>query len=149
MNIYVASSWKNAVRVRDLVSALRSIGHDVYDFTHHSFNFATLSFIDDKEKAKLNGRNALAAPEWLNHSEVCRHYEQDLASLNSCDMLIAIFPCGNSTHMEIGFVAGRGKDVYALSYEPLGRDLLYKLFKRVFSCEADLIDFLARNVHGN
>ncbi len=33
MNIYLSSSWKNRVRVRALAIALRSEGHEVYDFT--------------------------------------------------------------------------------------------------------------------
>lgn len=145
MKIYVASSWKNAKRVRELVAVLRSIGFIVYDFTYHSFNWADLNLPDAKEEALIDGRNKLATQEWMNHPKVCEHYRLDLAALNACDILIAIFPCGNSTHIEAGFVAGRGKELYALSDEPLGRDLLYKLFKRVFTCEADLIDFFEKN----
>ena len=144
MKIYVASSWKNANRVRNLVDVLRSIGYIVYDFTYHSFNWADLNLPNAKEEAKIDGRAKLATPEWFNHPEVSKHFQSDLAALNACDLLIAIFPCGKSTHIEVGFVAGRGKDVYALSDEPLGRDLLYKLFEKVFTCEADLIDFLEK-----
>jgi len=142
MKIYIASSWKNANRVMGLITVLRNLGYVVYDFTHHSFNWAELDIPDAKEEARIDGRDKLATSEWLNHPKVCTHYRQDLAALNACDALIAIFPCGNSTHIEAGFVAGRGKEIYALSDEPLGRDLLYKLFREIFSCEADLIDFL-------
>lgn len=142
MKIYVASSWKNANRVRNLVDVLRSIGFVVYDFTYHSFNWADLNLPNAKEEARIDGRDKLATPEWLKHPKVCKHFQLDLAALNTCDLLIAIFPCGKSTHIEAGFVAGRGKEIYALSDEPLDRDLLYKLFKKVFTCEADFIDFL-------
>lgn len=140
--IYVASSWKNANRVRNLIDVLRSIGFIVYDFTYHSFNWADLDLPNAKEEAKIDGRDKLATLKWFNHPEVCKHFQLDFAALNACDLLIAIFPCGKSTHIEVGFVAGRGKEVFALSDEPLGRDLLYKLFKKVFTCEADFIDFL-------
>ena len=141
MKIYIASSWKNKNRVQGLISVLRSCGYVIYDFTYHSFNWADLNLPDAKEEALITGRDKLATKEWMEHPKVCEHYKLDFAALNACDALIAIFPCGNSTHLEAGFVAGRGKDIYALSDEPLGRDLLYKLFQKVFSCEADLIDF--------
>ena len=125
-----------------MVDVLRSIGYIVYDFTYHSFNWADLNLPNAKEEAKIDGRDKLATPGWANHPKVNKHFQLDLAALNACDLLVAIFPCGKSTHLEVGFVAGRGKEVYALSDEPLSRDLLYKLFKKVFNCEADLIDFL-------
>ena len=143
--IYVASSWKNANRVRNLVYVLRSIGFVVYDFTYHSFNWADLNQSNAKKELRIEHGDKLSIPEWFNHPKVCKHFQLDLAALNACDLLIAIFPCGKSTHLEVGFVAGRGKEVYALSDEPLGRDLLYKLFKKVFTCEADIIDCLEEN----
>lgn len=123
-----------------MITVLRSIGYVVYDFTHHSF-IEDLELPDAKEESLRDGRDKLATREWMEHPRVCEHYRLDLAALNACDILIAIFPCGYSTHIEAGFVAGRGGKIYALSDEPLGRDLLYILFKEVFSCEADLLDY--------
>lgn len=140
--IYVASSWKNAERVRGLIGVLRSMDYDVYDFTHHSFNWAVLKLPDSKDEASKDGRDKLATEDWLNHPLVHQHYLEDMEALRTCDILITIFPCGNSTHIETGFVAGRGKPIYALSDNPLQRDLLYKLFERTFKCEADLLDYL-------
>jgi len=126
MKIYVATSWKNAERAEALIGALRYIGYDVYNFMENSFNWATLETDD-----------------WFNDSRVHAHYLKDLEALKTCDVLIAIFPCGNSTHIEIGFVAGRGKPIIALSDAPLKRDLLYKSFEKVFMREADLIDYMS------
>lgn len=92
MRIYIASSWKNAVDVRALSDFLKRKGHTVYDFTHKHFNWASYSDIPDTE--------------WYAHEKVLEHYGEDLEAIHNCDLLIALLPAGNSTHMELGIAMG-------------------------------------------
>jgi len=139
---YVASSWKNAELVKGLIALLRKEGYEVYDFTHHSFNWAELTIPDAKEEAKKSGVDALPDHQWFEHELVINHFHKDLEALQTCDALVAIFPAGNSTHIEIGYVAGRGKPVYAIAHEGLKRDLLYLLFNKTFGSLTDFICYL-------
>lgn len=133
MKWYVASSWKNADQVRALIKAMRELGEEVYDFTHHSFNWADLEVPDEKAKALIDGRDQLPDAAWFIHPIVVEHYQKDIEALKTCEALVAIFPAGNSTHIEIGFAGGRKCLLYAIAPEGLKRDLLYRLFSAVFS----------------
>lgn len=140
---YVASSWKNAIQVKELIEALRKEGYEVYDFTHHSFNWADLQVPDEKEKALIDGRDKLPDAAWFEHPLVNEHFHKDMDALQTCDALVAIFPAGNSTHIEIGYVAGRGKPIYAITPpNGLKRDLLYLLFNNSFTSIVDFICYL-------
>jgi len=131
MKWYVASSWKNAAQVVDLIKRMRELGEEVYDFTHHSFNWKECEKPDAKLDALRDGRDELPDFEWFNNPTVKLHYAKDIEALKACNALVAIFPAGNSTHIEIGYAAGRGCKVYAIAPEGLKRDLLYRLFDSV------------------
>jgi hypothetical protein len=139
MKWYVASSWKNAEQVIGLVKAMRAQGEEVYDFTHHSFNWKDIDQPDSKCTALRDGRDEFPDHEWFNHPTVVEHYEKDIQALEECHALVAIFPAGNSTHIEIGYAAGRGCHLYAIAPEGLKRDLLYRLFKGVYKSPEEFI----------
>jgi hypothetical protein len=139
MKWYVASSWKNADTVRQVVKLLREQGEEVYDFTHHSFDWADLEVPDEKLKAMIDGRDRLPDAAWFAHPLVQEHFKKDIEALKVCDALVAIFPAGNSTHIEIGYAAGRGCHCYAIAPEGLKRDLLYRLFKGVYKSPEEFI----------
>lgn len=134
---YVASSWKNAYHVENTVRRLRQIGQEAYDFTHHSFNWADIEEVDEIDVKHVG---TLPSEMWYSHPMVTKHYAKDMKALNECDALVALFPAGNSTHIEIGFVAGRQKPVYLISGDDLERDLLYLLFKKVYSSIDEFIE---------
>lgn len=55
--IYIASSWKNAERVRDLAVMLRRFGHDVFDFTDMSHRSEELdNFVFGPAQWKAEGK---------------------------------------------------------------------------------------------
>ncbi len=147
MKWYVASSWKNAAQVVDLIKRMRELGEEVYDFTHHSFNWKDCQEPDSKCTALRDGRDQLPDHEWFNHPIVVEHFNKDLEALQTCDALVAIFPAGNSTHIEIGYAAGRKCHLYAIAPEGLKRDLLYRVFKGVYKSQekfiSELVDQLA------
>ena len=82
MNIYVASSWRNLIQVC-VVSRLREMGHEVYDFRNPSPDNQGFSW---KE----------IAPDWenwtpdqyrkaLQHPTAERGYKFDKDALDRCD----------------------------------------------------------------
>jgi len=129
---YVASSWKNAEVVKDTIDAIRNAGDQAFDFMHHSFDFDSLSYRDSKTDAVEDGRDKLPDNEWYNHPVVNTHFLIDRNALDECDALVAIFPCGNSSHIEIGIMEGQNKPVCAIVPKGINmkKDLLYKIFEK-------------------
>jgi nucleoside 2-deoxyribosyltransferase len=113
MRIYVASSWKNALQVRAVCDYLREQGHTVYDFTEQHFNWVNLA----PELPSLDDT------KWYVHPLVLKHYTEDREAIDNCDLLVAIMPAGNSTHMELGIAIGEDKTTVTVGDRT--RDLLY------------------------
>jgi len=139
MRWYVASSWKNAEDVREIVDRLRSFGAEAYDFTKHSFDWEEIEPLTDDVKKELD---VLEIHQWYDHPLVKTHFRIDMAALQSCDALVALFPAGNSTHIEMGIVKGRGKPIYLISkggIDELDRDLLYLCFDNIYGSITEFI----------
>lgn len=106
MKIYVASSWRNPWQP-GVVALLREHGHVVYDFRNpepgnDGFRWTA---IDPEWKAWQPGpyREALKHP-------IAEHgFKLDMDALRSCDACVLVHPCGNSSHLELGWAAGAGK----------------------------------------
>ena len=111
MRIYVASSWRNE-KQPDVVGALRAAGHDVYDFRDKVAAFHW-SDVDPAWKA-------WATPQFrqaLRHPKVEAAHAADHAHLELADLGVLVVPCGLSSHIEAGYLAGRGKPVFVFSRE--------------------------------
>ena len=102
MNVFVASSWRNAFQPA-VVAALREDGHRVYDFT-------------DSEGFHWNEVDG-AWTEWsipeyiegLNHPIAERGFSRDMTALRECDACVCVMPCGVSASLEAGWACGVGK----------------------------------------
>lgn len=110
--IYVASSWRNG-RQPDIVRVLRLDGHEVYDFRdpfHERGGFRWDQATDEpppwtKEKIR----------EILEGSmEAAGGYLSDYRAMNWADIGLLVLPCGRSAHLELGYMAGRGKRTIVL-----------------------------------
>lgn len=113
MKVYLASSWKNAKKVREIANTLRDQGHEVDDFTDDSMGRFTFSASEiTEDHMKLNAKN------FMKEEKTQRAFKEDKARIDWCDVLICILPCGLSAHMELGYAAGHGKKV--ILYAPLG-----------------------------
>ncbi len=113
--IYVASSWRNAEQPT-VVAALREAGHDVYDF---------------RNPAPGNTGFAWSAidPNWQNwspakfghllatHPIAREGFGFDHRALNASDTCVLVLPCGRSAHLEAGYMAGQGKEVFVILHE--------------------------------
>lgn len=124
MNIYVASSWRNAYQ-QEVVQVLRDAGYEVYDFRNppHGRGGFAWSDIDP---------NWLAwSPEqWreaLNHPLAIEGFRADYQGMQWADACVLVLPSGRSSHLEAGWFAGKGKIVMVYAPEPVEPDLMVKL----------------------
>lgn len=127
MNIYVASSWRNAQQP-SVVEALRKAGHEVY-------NFRTAS--TDPKVAPRGFHWSDIDPDWktwspavfrdaLEHPIARAGFARDMNALKACDACVLVLPCGRSAHLEAGWAAGAGKTTIVLlaDGEP---ELMYRM----------------------
>lgn len=121
--IYVASSWRNPYQP-ELVSNLRRNGHAVYDFRHDGRRL-----LDQDPHRTIGFEEPLATafswsemdPYWQQWTpEVYRQklqtspraaqgYIGDLRGMEWADTCVLCLPCGNSAHIEAGYMKARGK----------------------------------------
>lgn len=142
--IYVASSWRNTIQP-GVVSDLRADGHEVYDFRHpapDSEGFAWSSI--DREWLGWNPEKFV---ELLHqHPIAAAGFALDKAALDWCDTCILVLPCGRSAHLEAGYAAGQGKDVYFLlhadKFEP---ELMYLLGTRCSVSLSEIVGWMAES----
>lgn len=111
LSIYVASSWRNPWQP-SVVSHLRDLGHEVYDFRNPS-----------KEDSGFSWREV--DPNWKNwdfasylrglaHPAAERGFKFDMDALRDCDACVLVQPCGTSAHLELGWAVGAGKKTAVL-----------------------------------
>jgi len=126
MKVYVASSWRNP-RQPEVVLALAHAGHEVYDFrapngpggTPGGFQW---SEIDPDWKAW----SPETFRERIDHPIASVGFDRDFDAMDSCDAGVLVMPCGRSAHLELGWLAGQGKQTVILlsDGEP---ELMYRL----------------------
>lgn len=105
--IYVASSWRNQLQP-GVVAALRTAGHEVYDFRNpapddHGFSWRQLEHGDVKAWDTRAFRHALA------HPVARRGFSLDFEAMKWADEFCLVLPCGRSAHLEAGWAIGQGK----------------------------------------
>ena len=123
--IYVASSWKNELQPL-VVETLREQGFEVYDFRDGDFKFENL-------QSKTDNLRVPDLWDLIKNPVAQNHWEEDKAALDVCDALVVVFPCGNSSHLEAGYVAGRKRPVIAYMTGLLRPDLTYNVFNAITS----------------
>lgn len=106
MKIYVASSWRNEYQ-QLVVSTLRSIGHEVYDFKNpsdkdHGFSWSEI----DPNWKNWDVKQFVSA---LEQTPAERGFGLDMAALRWCDACVCVLPSGKDAHLEVGWAAGAGK----------------------------------------
>ena len=152
--IYVASSWKNPY-FADVVSLLRSAGHEVYDFRNpphggHGFKWAEIAPDMGVGVAGAAGCAVGAATEWtfdqyrqgLKHPKAERQFAADLEAMQWADTCVLVLPCGRSAHTEAGWFSGRGLKTIAYIPQFDEPELMYKLFDAIVATPTELLEAL-------
>ena len=125
--IYIASSWKNAKEVRLIARLLEDNGHNVYDFTdqtkHFAFNLNALA--NAKEIEYIDFLKTIP--------ESRKAFETDKQGLDWSDTVILLNPCGRSSHLELGYGIGQGKEGFIIGDLPKGEfECMYHFAKACF-----------------
>lgn len=122
MHIYVASSWRNKLQP-DIVAALRSLGHNVYDFRNPpgraGFGWRE---IDPNWEAWTPAEYRAA----LQHPIAKAGYESDIGALRSCEVCVLVLPSGRSASWEFGYAMGQGKRGVVAQFENVEPELMYR-----------------------
>lgn len=137
-NIYVASSWRNQI-YPDVVYALRSDGHEVYDFREKGFAWSEIS----ENWQDWNLEDFKLA---LKHPLARMGFQRDADAMADADTCVMVLPCGNSAHIEAGYFVGCGnKELYIFAIESTTPDLMYLLANDVITDYETLCRTLAKS----
>lgn len=133
MKIYVASSWRCRYQP-EVVTKLRSLGHEVYDFRGPGTGWG------ETEGSDGGFHWSEVDPEWqswsddvprylrgLEHPRAIEGYKRDMDALKRADACILVNPCGQSAHAELGWAAGAKKITAAYCPEIREPDLMLKM----------------------
>lgn len=107
-HIYVASSWKNAATLPDIAGLLRAAGHEVFLFCEREAGH----FVFNAGDWKGEDLSSMTAKQAFHHEAFRAAYASDKAGLDWADTVVLVLPAGKSTHLEAGYGAGQGKDVF-------------------------------------
>lgn len=137
--IYVASSWRNEFQ-QQLVTLIRNLGHQVYDFHHPDDLQDTFRWTDiDPEWREWSLEQYSKA---LTHPKTEKGFKNHLNAIKEADVCVLLLPCGKSAHTEAGWLKGKGKKVVALMCQPQEPEFMYKLFDKVIASPDDLVKYL-------
>ena len=110
VRVYVASSARNE-RFEAVVARLREEGHLVYDFKAQP-TFFSWELIAGKGPCSAEKHRTS-----LSHFLAHRAFRADMIGLLECDACVLVLPAGASSHVELGFAVGAGKQTIVLLAE--------------------------------
>ena len=140
LRIYIASSWKNEGIVKVLAQQLRREGYEVDAFCDDSTGRYVFHWSEIGDKEELDAINFLANPK--SH----RAYREDKKWLDWADSLIMVAPCGKSSHLEAGYMKGRGRKVIFFGDFPKGEfEVMYDMADYIFRFRE--VDRLLQTLH--
>ena len=101
-------------------------GHEVWDWRNpptggHGFSWTQTGMPNYQHGDKISAHDWRAL---LRHPIAQAGFASDLAGMNWCDVGVLLHPCGRSAHLEVGWLAGRGKKVHVLALESVEPDLM-------------------------
>ena len=141
MRIYVASSWRNE-RQPDVVAALRSAGHEVYDFRNPRPGDVGFKWseIDPAWQQWTPGKFRAA----LLHPVAEAGFRSDFDAMKWADAGVLVMPCGRSAHLESGYFVGACKPLFILlsDGEP---ELMYAMASAICIGIEELVHAVARS----
>ena len=124
--IYLIGSLRNPT-IPELGNVLRGKGFEIFDDW-----FAGGKIADDEWQAyeTTRGRSYPAALSGFAAKHV---FDFDKYHLDRSDAAILVLPAGKSGHLELGYMAGKGKKTYVLfDKEPDRWDVMYRFTDGVF-----------------
>lgn len=132
--IYVASSFRNGFQPQ-VVSFLREMGHEVYDFRNPPGTEPIQWNKLDPHFKSWSLKDYQAA---LNKPQVKAAFQSDFEAMKWADYGVLVMPSGRSANSEAGWMKGAGKGVVV--YSPLRQepDLMYLMYDKLTDNLPDL-----------
>lgn len=126
--IYVASSWRNQYQPQ-VVSELRTMGFEVYDFRHptEDNNGFHWSKVDEDwqnwtpERYRTN----------LDHPISKSGFANDWNAMENANIGVLVLPSGRSAHIEAGYFIGALKPLFIFLPEKQEPELMYKMADKI------------------
>jgi hypothetical protein len=140
--IYVASSWRNK-RYPAVLDALRSAGHDVYDFRHpapgdHGFSWHECAVNEELVDPKH------FRDDVLTRARPRQAFTSDMSALHRAKATVLVLPCGRSAHLELGYAVGAGQSTFVLMDERVDEpELMYLMCSKIVVSVDELITALS------
>jgi hypothetical protein len=130
--IYLVGSLRNP-RIPQVAEVLRAAGFDVFDDW-----FAAGPNADDcwRDYEKARGRSYVQALRGIAAEHV---FSFDLEHLKRSDAAVLVLPAGKSSHLELGWMLGRGRRGYVLLDSPDRWDVMFKFATGVYETVDALI----------
>ncbi len=149
--VYVASSWRNA-RQPSVVTILRSLGHEVYDFRNPSVGW------DNPTGVTQGFRWDAIDPDWQSwepqqyrallqgHPVAASGFQSDWQAMQWANTCVLLLPSGRSAHLEGGYFADRsGKELHVLlPHEWMEPELMYLMADGIHTTIPELAVALAK-----
>lgn len=136
--IYVASSWRNEFQP-EVVTILKAIGHEVYDFRNPAPGNNGFQWSDiDKDWIHWSTEEYVQA---LQHPIAQNGFKHDFDAMKWANVCVLVLPAGRSANTEAGWMKGAGKRVYV--YQPVREEpeLMYKLYDGFIISKEHLVKF--------
>ena len=111
LRIYLAGSWRHAPAIRIYLSSLRKHGLDVDCFCDQENGRIGFDIADYLKSLgySLDEVDAISA---LNHPAVSERFKvafnEDKKWLDWANCVLMMMPCGRSSHLEAGYMKGKG-----------------------------------------
>jgi hypothetical protein len=133
-SIYLIGSLRNP-KVTEVAQQLRQAGYDVFD------DWMAAGPEADDYWLKYEKERGVGMADALKSWAAKHVFEFDKYHLDRCDGAVLLLPAGKSGHLEIGYMAGKGKPTFALfDTEPDRWDVMYQFLSSVHFSVDDLIE---------
>jgi hypothetical protein len=135
--IYVASSWSN-IDQPVVISILKALGHEVYDFRHPTIDNSGFSWDEIDQNWHFWSQSEYL--QALENPIAKKAFKLDFEAMQWADTCVMVLPCGQSANTEAGWMKGMGKEVFV--YQPIRQEpeLMYKIYDKIFINSESLIN---------
>ena len=138
--VYVASSWRNEFQP-EIVTQLRSAGHEVYDFRNPPNGISGFGW--SEIDPAWQGWSAKAYREALTHPRAIEGFHSDFDGMKWADVCLLVLPSGRSAHLECGWMSGAGKETIVLTRDGQEPELMALLATHICVNMDEVLSILA------